>query len=71
MIEILSPLSKGLMQLVALSSIGLLITLAVLAPEVKGKISNIKLAMRAKKFLFAWLLTLFLYVIVKINKIFK
>ena len=43
MIEILSPLSKGLMQLVALISIGLLITLAVLAPEVKSKITNIKL----------------------------
>lgn len=67
MIEILSPLSKGLMQLVALISIGLLITLAVLAPEVKGKITNIKLAIRAKRFLLAWLFTLFLYVIVQIS----
>ena len=67
MIEILSPLSKGLMQLMALSSIGLLITLAVLAIEVKGKIINVKLAVRSKKFLFAWLLSLFLFIIVQIS----
>jgi putative copper resistance protein D len=67
MIEILSPLSKGLMQLMALSSIGLLITLAVLATEVKGKITNVKLAVRSKKFLFAWLLSLFLFIIVQIS----
>ena len=67
MIELLSPLSKGLMQLMALSSIGLLITLAVLAPEVKGQITNNKLAIRTKRFVLAWLLTLFLYVIVQIS----
>jgi cytochrome c oxidase assembly factor CtaG/putative copper export protein len=67
MIEILSPLSKGLMQLMTLSSIGLLITLTVLAPEVKGQITNVKLAIRTKRFLFAWLSTLFLYVIVQIS----
>ena len=67
MIEILSPLSKGLMQLMALSSIGLLIALAVLAIEVKGKITNVKLAVRSKKFLFAWLLSLFLFIIVQIS----
>ena len=67
MIEILSPLSKGLMQLMALSSIGLLITLSVLAPEVKGQITNKRLAIRAKRFLIVWLLTLFLYVIVQIS----
>jgi len=67
MIEILSPLSKGLMQLMALSSIGLLITLAVLATEVKGKITNIKLAIRSKRFLLAWLLASLVFIIVQIS----
>jgi putative copper resistance protein D len=55
------------MQLMALSSIGLLITLSVLATEVKGKITNVKLAVRSKKFLFFWLLSLFLFIIVQIS----
>ncbi len=67
MIEILSPLSKGLMQLMALSSIGLLITVAVLATEVKGKITNIKLAIRSKRFLLAWLLASLVFIIVQIS----
>jgi putative copper resistance protein D len=66
MIETLSPLSKGLMQLIALSSAGLFITLAVLADEVKGKITDLKLSIRAKRFLLAWLLSIFLYVIIQI-----
>jgi cytochrome c oxidase assembly factor CtaG/putative copper export protein len=66
MIETLSPLSKGLMQLIALCSVGLFITLAVLAGEVKGKITDLKLTIRAKKFLLAWLLSVSIYVVVQI-----
>ncbi len=67
MIEILSPLSKGLMQLMALSSIGLLITLAFLAIEVKGKITNVKLAVRSKKILWGWLLASMVFIVVQIS----
>ncbi len=67
MIEILSPLSKGLMQLMALSSIGLLITLAFLAIEVKGKITNVKLAIRGKKILWGWLLASMVFIVVQIS----
>ena len=66
MIETLSPLSKGLMQLIALSSVGLFITLAVLADEVKGRITDLKLTIRAKRFLLAWLLSVFAYAIIQI-----
>jgi putative copper resistance protein D len=66
MIEILSPLTKGLMQLIGLTSIGLLITLSVLAGEVKGEITNTKIARRSKKLLWAWLFALVIYVLVQI-----
>ena len=66
MIEILSPLTKGLMQLIGLTSIGLLITLSVLAGEVKGEITNSKIARRSKKLLWAWLFALVIYVLVQI-----
>ena len=67
MIEILSPISKGLLQLISLSSVGLFITLAVLADEVKGKISDTKLVSRARKLLWGWLLALGIFVVVQIS----
>ena len=67
MIEILSPISKGFLQLISISSIGLFITLAVLADEIKGKISDTKLESRSKKLLWGWLLALGIFVIVQIS----
>ena len=67
MIEILSPISKGFLQLISISSIGLFITLAVLADEIKGKISDTKLVSRSKKLLWGWLLALGIFVIVQIS----
>jgi len=67
MIEILSPITKGLLQLISLATVGLFITLAVLANETKGQLSDIKLAIRAKKFLWAWLSSLFIFIVVQIS----
>jgi putative copper resistance protein D len=43
------------------------LTLAVLADEVKGKITDTKLADRTKKLLWIWLLVLGIYVVVQIS----
>ena len=67
MIEILSPISKGFLQLISISSIGLFITFAVLADEIKGKISDSKLVTRSKKLLWSWLVALVIFVIVQIS----
>ena len=67
MIEILSPISKGFLQLISICSIGLFITLAVLADEVKGKISDTKLVSRARKLMWGWLLALGIFIVVQIS----
>ena len=67
MIEILSPISKGLMQLTGVLSIGLLLSNCFLDKDVKGGVHNSKLAKRAKNFILVWLIATFLYVLVQIS----
>ena len=67
MVEILSPISKGLLELISIATVGLFVTLAVLADEVKGKITDTKLAGRTKKLLWSWLLALGIYVVIEIS----
>ena len=67
MIEILSPISKGLMQLTGVLSIGLLLTLSFLDSDIKGGITNIKLVKKTKAFLLAWLLTTFVFILIQIS----
>ncbi len=66
MIEILSPLSKGLMQLTAVLSIGLIIAIAFLDTDIKGKVANIALIKKAKNLTFLWLLSTVFYILVQI-----
>jgi putative copper resistance protein D len=66
MIEIFATLSNGLMQLAALVAIGLMISLAALAEDVKGSISNTKLAGRCKKFFWVWLATIAIFVVIQV-----
>ena len=67
MIEILSPIFKGLMQLTGVLSIGLLLTLSFLDSDVKGGITNIKLVKKTKAFLLVWLLSTFAFVVIQIS----
>ena len=67
MIEILSPIFKGLMQLTGVLSIGLLLTLSFLDSDIKGGITNIKLVKKTKAFLLAWLLSTFAFVVIQIS----
>jgi len=67
LIEILSPISKGLMQLTGVLSIGLLLTLSFLDSDIKGGITNIKLVKKTKAFLLAWLLTTFAFILIQIS----
>ena len=67
MIEILSPISKGLMQLSGVLSIGLLLTLSFLDSDIKGGITNIKLVKKTKAFLLTWLLTTFAFILIQIS----
>lgn len=67
MIEILSPIFKGLMQLTGVLSIGLLLTLSFLDSDVKGGITNIKLVKKTKTFLLFWLLSTFAFVVIQIS----
>ena len=67
MAEILSPISKGLLELTSIATVGLFITLAVLADEVKGKITDTKLVTRTRKLLWCWLLALCVFVVVQIS----
>ena len=67
MIEILSPIFKGLMQLTGVLSIGLLLTLSFLDSDVKGGITNIKLVKKTKAFLLFWLLSTFAFVVIQIS----
>ena len=67
MIEILSPIFKGLMQLTGVLSIGLLLTLSFLDSDIKGGITNIKLVKKTKAFLLFWLLSTFAFVVIQIS----
>ena len=67
MIEILSPLSKGLMQLTGVLSIGLLITLSFLDQDIKGAIKNHSLIKKTRLVIISWLLATAIYVIVQLS----
>ena len=67
MIEILSPLAKGLMQLTGVLSIGFLITLSFLDQDIKGAIKNHSLVKKTRLFIAAWLLVSAMYVIVQVS----
>ena len=67
MVEILSPISKGLLELISIATVGLFITLAVLADEVKGKITDTKLVARTRKLLLSWILALCVFLVVQIS----
>jgi putative copper resistance protein D len=66
LIEILSPLSKGLIQLTAVLSIGLIIAIAFLDTDIKGKVANNALITKAKNLTFLWLLSTVFYILVQI-----
>ena len=66
MIEILSPLSKGLMQLTGVLSIGLLLTLGFLETDVRGAVSNFRLAKKVKSALLAWIITILIFILIQI-----
>ena len=66
MIEILSPLSKGLMQLMAVLSIGLIIAIAFLDTDIKGRVASNILIKKAKNLSFLWLLSTVFYILVQI-----
>lgn len=66
MLEILSPLSLGLMQLVGVLSIGLLITLSFLESDKKGGLSNTKLIQKTKIFIGGWLVTTVGFILIQI-----
>jgi len=65
-IEILSPLSKGLMQLTGVLSIGLLLTLGFLETDVRGAVSNFRLAKKVKSALLAWIITILIFILIQI-----
>ena len=67
MIEILSPLSKGLMQLTGVLSIGFLLTLSFLDLDIKAAITNTPLVKKTRLFLMSWLLSIALYILVQIS----
>lgn len=66
MIAIASPLSKGLMELAGVLSIGLLLSISFLDKDIKGIISNNLLVRKAKNFIFVWLLLTILFIVVQI-----
>ena len=66
MIELLSPLTKGLMQLTGVLSIGLLIAIAFLELDSKGRVTNFALIKKAKSLLTLWLITTVIYILVQI-----
>ena len=67
MIEILSPLSKGLMQLTGVLSIGFLLTLSFLDLDIKAAITNKPLMKKTRLFLVSWLLSIAIYILVQIS----
>ena len=54
MIEILSPISKGLMQLAGVLSIGLLLSICFLDTDIKGAVNNAKIVKKAKTLILVW-----------------
>ena len=67
MIEIFSPVSKGLMQLAGVLSIGLLLSICFLDTDIKGAVNNSKLVKKAKSLILVWLLTTSLFILVQIS----
>ena len=66
LIEVLSPITKGLMQLTGLLSIGLLIAIAFLELDSKGRVTNSALIKKTKRFLTLWLTSTIIYILVQI-----
>ena len=66
MVDILAPLSKGLLELVGLLSIGLIMTVAFLDKDNKGEIPNTKITNLVKKFFLLWLFTLSGFILIQI-----
>ena len=66
MIDLASPLSKGLMELAGVLSIGLLISVSFLDKDTKGIISNNHLVRKTKNFIFIWVLSTILFILVQI-----
>ncbi len=66
MIEILSPLAKGLMQLTGVLSIGLLIAIAFLDLDLKGKVLNSSLIKKTRTLISCWLAVTFIYILIQI-----
>ena len=66
MIEILNPLSKGLLELTGVLSIGLIIAIAFLDKDVKGEVTDHALTTKLKKFLVIWLLSISIFILVQI-----
>ena len=66
MIEVLAPLSKGLLQLSGVLSIGLLIAIAFLDKDIKGAVSNLGLVRKVKLFTSLWLLSFIFFVLIQI-----
>ncbi len=66
MIEVLAPLSKGLLQLSGVLTIGLLIAIAFLDKDIKGAVSNLGLVRKVKLFTSLWLLSFIFFVLIQI-----
>jgi putative copper resistance protein D len=66
LIEILSPLTKGLMQLTGVLGIGLLLAIAFLELDSKGKVTNKVLVKKTKSLILLWLTTTAIYILVQI-----
>ena len=66
MIEVLAPLSKGLLQLSGVLTIGLLIAIAFLDKDIKGAVSNLGLVRKVKFFTSLWLLSFIFFVLIQI-----
>ena len=66
MIEVLAPLSKGLLQLSGVLTIGLLIAIAFLDKDIKGAVSNLGLVRKVKLFTSLWLLSFIIFVLIQI-----
>jgi putative copper resistance protein D len=66
LIEILSPLAKGLMQLTGVLSIGLLIAIAFLDLDLKGKVLNTGLIKKTRALIYLWLVVTFIYILIQI-----
>ena len=54
------------MQLTGVLSIGLLLTLGFLETDVRGAVSNFRLAKKVKSALLAWIITIFIFILIQI-----